>query len=170
MTLQQPVESLLDDLPWPKVRYKVVLTLTRAAEGCEPGSGQVLAELAAAALAAEGLLTAWAAEQVVLSMILDAEDDAGALAAGAAVARALGASRGASVSVERYDGNGPIGLLRALAQPNPRRTALDRRARAALQVRMMAVVVAVLALQERVSGGDEEAAETVGEVAEILEV
>ena len=109
MTLPQPVETLLPDVPRPKCRYKVVLTLTRSADGCEPGGDQVLAELAAAAVSAEGLLTAWAAELSVLSMVLDAEDDAEALGAGVAVVRALGGTRGASVSAERFPASEPIG-------------------------------------------------------------
>lgn len=85
------------------------MTLARAADGCAPAEDQVLAELAAAALCAEGLIGAWSGARAVLSMVLDAVDDAGALAAGVAVVRALGGSRGASVSAERVRIGEPVG-------------------------------------------------------------
>ena len=91
----------LFDLPRPLLRYQVTVTLTRDAAGCDPGQDHAVAELAVTALCAEGLLTAWSSGQSVLSMLLDAEDDAAALAAGTAVVRALGGSRGASVAAER---------------------------------------------------------------------
>lgn len=103
------MEDLLPDVPRPKCRYEVKVTLARAAEGCTPAEGQALAELAAAALCAEGLIGAWSGTQAVLSMVLDAVDDAAALAAGVAVVRALGGARGASVSAERAPIGGPAG-------------------------------------------------------------
>lgn len=109
MKLTQPVETLLPDVPRPQVRYEVKVTLVRAADSCAPPDDQVLAELAAAALCVDDLLTAWAADQAVLSMIVDAADDASALEAGTAVVRALGGTRGASVSAERFEGRWPIG-------------------------------------------------------------
>lgn len=103
------MDDLLPDVPRPVVRYQVKVTLVRAAEGCDPGEDRMLAELAASALSAEGLLGVWSATQTVLSLLLDAEDDASALAAGNAVVRALGGARGASVSVERARGGVPVG-------------------------------------------------------------
>lgn len=98
-------EILLFDIPRPLCRYQVTVTLKREADGCAPDEGQAIAELAVAAVCAEGLLTAWSSEQSVFSMLLDAEDDAAALAAGVAMVRAIGGSRGASVSAERM----PVG-------------------------------------------------------------
>lgn len=95
------MDDLLPDVPRPARRYEVKVTLVRDAEGCAPAEDQALAELAAAALCAEGLLGAWSGTQAVLSMMLDAQDDAAALDAGVAVVRALGGARGASVSAER---------------------------------------------------------------------
>ena len=94
----------LFDLPRPLLRYQVTVTLSREAAGCDPGQDHAVAELAVTALCAENLLTAWSSGQSVISMLLDAEDDASALAAGTAVVRALGGSRGASVSAERVQG------------------------------------------------------------------
>jgi hypothetical protein len=91
----------LFDLPRPPRRYEVRVTLNRDADGPAPGEDQRIAELAVAALCADGLIAAWAAEQAVLSMLLDVEDDAAALAAGVAMVRAVGGTRGASVSAER---------------------------------------------------------------------
>lgn len=95
------MDDLLPDVPRPGRRYEVKVTLARDADGCDPAEGQALAELAAAALCAEGLIGAWHGTQAVVSMVLDAEDDAAALDAGVAVVRALGGGRGASVSAER---------------------------------------------------------------------
>ncbi len=103
------MDDLLPDVPRPVVRYQVKVTLVRAAEGCDPGEDRALAELAAAALCAEGLLGVWSGTQAVLSMVLEAEDDASALAAGVAVVRALGGARGASVSAERARDRAPVG-------------------------------------------------------------
>jgi hypothetical protein len=53
--------TLLPDLPRPMRRYQVTVTLPRP-DGDEtllPPGGQAVVELAAAAVAAEGLLTAW---------------------------------------------------------------------------------------------------------------
>lgn len=98
----------LFDLPRPLLRYQVTVTLSREAAGCDPGQDHAAAELAVTALCAEGLLTAWSSGRSVISMLLDAEDDASALAAGTAVVRALGGSRGASVSAERVTAS-PVG-------------------------------------------------------------
>lgn len=88
--------------------YEVKVTLTREADGCAPAEDQAIAELAVTAVCAEGLLTAWSGAQAVFSMILEAEDDAAALAAGVALVRSLGGSRGASVSAERVRVPQPI--------------------------------------------------------------
>jgi hypothetical protein len=58
-------------------------------------------DMAAAAIAAEGLLTAWTCRQSVVSMIVDLPSMADALAAGAQMARVLGSGDGlASVTAQ----------------------------------------------------------------------
>jgi hypothetical protein len=65
-----------------------------------PG-GQAAVDMAAAAIAAEGLLTAWTCRQSVVSMIVDLPSMADALAAGARVAGVLGSGDGlASVTAQ----------------------------------------------------------------------
>ena len=57
--------------------------------------------MAAAAIAAEGLLTAWTCRQSVVSMIVDLPSMADALTAGAQMARVLGSGDGlASVTAQ----------------------------------------------------------------------
>jgi hypothetical protein len=57
--------------------------------------------MAVAAIAAEGLLTAWTCRQSVVSMIEDLPSTADALAAGAQMARVLGSGDGlASVTAQ----------------------------------------------------------------------
>ena len=58
---------------------------------------QVLAEAAAAAAGAADLMTAWTSALVVLSMTVEAQCEASALAAGRAVARALGGEAAAAL-------------------------------------------------------------------------
>jgi hypothetical protein len=62
-----------------------------------PPAAQVLAEAAAAAVAADDLMTAWAAGRTLLSMTVGSQCQADALSAGWAVARALGGTDGATV-------------------------------------------------------------------------
>jgi DNA-binding transcriptional regulator YhcF (GntR family) len=102
------VDNLMPDVPCPKRRYEVKVTVARAADGCASGEERTIAELAAAAVSAEGLLAAWAADLSVLTMLVEVDDDASALAAGVAVVRALGGTRGASVSAERAMAGRPI--------------------------------------------------------------
>ena len=52
--------------------------------------GQAIAELAAAAVVADGLVTAWTCTQSLVSMIVELPCTADALAAGVALARVLG--------------------------------------------------------------------------------
>jgi hypothetical protein len=53
--------TLLPEVPRPRRRYEVTVTLPRptGVEPLLPPVGQAAVELAAAAIAAEGLLTAW---------------------------------------------------------------------------------------------------------------
>ena len=93
----------LPEVPRPQRRYEVTVTLPRPAgvEAQLPSGGQVALELAAAAIAAEGLLTAWTCMQSVVSMIVDLPSMADALAAGAQMARVLGSGDGlASVTAQ----------------------------------------------------------------------
>jgi len=95
--------TLLPDLPYPMRRYQVTVTLSRPDrdEPVPQPIGQVLLELTAAAIAAEGLLTASAGTQSVVSMIVELPSVADALEAGVAVARVLHGGDGmASVTAE----------------------------------------------------------------------
>ena len=66
-----------------------------------PPAGQAAVELAAAAIAANGLLTAWSCTQTTVSMTVELPSVADALSAGVAVARVLGGGDGiASVTAE----------------------------------------------------------------------
>ena len=90
------------DAPRPLRRFTVTVTLPRA-DGenmLMPPGAQAAAERAAAAVAADGLLTAWTSARAVLSMVIEARCQADALTAGAAVVRALGGERGAAVKAE----------------------------------------------------------------------
>jgi hypothetical protein len=63
--------------------------------------GQAVIELTAAAILAEGLLTAWTCTKSVVSMVVELPSVAHALEAGVAVARALQSGDGiASVTAE----------------------------------------------------------------------
>ena len=84
-------------------RYRVTVALPRpAGDGALvlPGA-QVLAEAAAAVVAAEDLMTAWTAGTTLLSMTVGAQCRPDALSAGWAVARALGGTDGATVEAEQ---------------------------------------------------------------------
>ena len=87
------------DAPRPLRRFTVTVTLPRpdGEDVLMPPGAQAAAERAAAAVAADGLLTAWTSARAVLSMVIVAPCQADALTAGAAVARALVGERGAAV-------------------------------------------------------------------------
>jgi hypothetical protein len=84
-------------------RYRVTVALPRpAGDGAlVPRGAQVLAEAAAAAVAAEDLMTAWTAGTTLLSMTVRSQCRADALSAGWAIARALGGTDGATVEAEQ---------------------------------------------------------------------
>lgn len=96
------MDTLLPDVPRPPRRYQVTVTLPRpdGDDGPLLAVVQAIAELTAAAVAAQGLLTAWTSAQAVLSMVVEALCQADALAAGVEVVRALGGELGASVEAE----------------------------------------------------------------------
>ena len=83
-------------------RYRVTVALPRpAGDGAlVPPAAQVLADAAAAAVAAEDL-TAWTEGTTLLSMTVGAQCRPDALSAGWAVARALGGIGGATVEAEQ---------------------------------------------------------------------
>ena len=89
-------DTLLPDLPRPPRRYEVTVTVPRAddPDPALPPGGHAALNLAVAALSADGLLAAWTSSQTVVSMIVEADGRAGALAAGMAVAQALGGANG----------------------------------------------------------------------------
>jgi len=96
-------DTLFPDVALPLRRFEVTVTLPRDErdDALVPEGTQALAELAAAALSADGLVTAWTSHSAVLSMILEVPCAASALARGVAVVRALGGGGcGASVSAE----------------------------------------------------------------------
>ena len=79
----------------------VTLPRPTGVEALLPSGGQAAVDMAAAAIAAEGLLTAWTCRQSVVSMIVDLPSMADALAAGAQMARVLGSGDGlASVTAQ----------------------------------------------------------------------
>jgi hypothetical protein len=93
--------TLLPDVPYPPRRYQVTVTLPRSDDEDVLMSGGHVAELAAAAVVAEGLVTAWTCTQSVVSMIIESPTMADALAAGVALARVLGGGEGiASITAE----------------------------------------------------------------------
>ncbi len=95
--------TLLPDIPSPARRYLVTVMLRRSDgnEALLSAGGQAVAELAAAAVVAEGLVTAWTCTQSLVSMIVDLPCTADALSAGVALARVLGGGDGtASVTAE----------------------------------------------------------------------
>jgi hypothetical protein len=88
--------TLLPDLPSPMRRYHVTVTLPQADgdaddddEVLSPPGGRAVIQLTAAVIAADGLLTASACAQSVVSMIVELPSVADALQAGVAVARVL---------------------------------------------------------------------------------
>lgn len=94
---------LLPDVPSPPRRYLVTITLRRSDLDADLSSAgvQAVAELAAAAVVANGLVTAWTCTQSLVSMIVELPCTADALAAGVALAREVGAADGtASVTAE----------------------------------------------------------------------
>ena len=84
-------------------RYRVTVALPRpAGDGAlVPRGAQVLAEAAAAAVAAEDLITAWTAGKALLSMTVWSQCRPDALNAGCAVARMLGGMDSAAVKAEQ---------------------------------------------------------------------
>jgi hypothetical protein len=84
-------------------RYRVTVALLRPAGdgGLVPPDSQVVAEAAAAAVAAEDLMTAWTAGKTLLSMTVGSQSRSSALSAGWAVARALGGADDATVEAEQ---------------------------------------------------------------------
>ena len=94
-------ESLLPDVPRPPRRYKVTVTLTRTGdEILPPALSCGLAELAAAAVVADGLRLAGVDSATTLWLVVDLPCRADALSAGVAVARAMGGEGAASVQVD----------------------------------------------------------------------
>lgn len=94
--------TLLPDVPFPLRRFLVTVTLRRSdGDDALLLGGQAVAELAAAAIVADGLVTAWTCAQSLVSMVVELPCTADALAAGVALARVLGGSDGtASVTAE----------------------------------------------------------------------
>jgi hypothetical protein len=84
-------------------RYRVTVALPRpAGDGAlVPPAAQGLAEAAAAAVAAEDLMTAWTAGTTLLSMTVRSQCSPDALSAGRAVARALGGTDSSTVEAEQ---------------------------------------------------------------------
>jgi hypothetical protein len=83
--------------------YRMTVALPRpAGDGAlVPPAAQVLAEAAAAASAAEDLMTAWTAGTTLLSMTVGSQCRPDALSAGWAVARALGGADDATMDAEQ---------------------------------------------------------------------
>ena len=73
--------TLLPDLPGSKRRYEVTVTLPRpdGNEALVPPKSQAVIELAAAAILAEGLLTAWTCTNSVVSIVMELPSVADAL-------------------------------------------------------------------------------------------
>jgi hypothetical protein len=100
--------TLLPDIPCPMRRYLVTVMMRRSdgddallSAGELSAGGQAFAELAAAAVVADGLVTAWSCTQSLVSMVVELPCTADALAAGVALARVLGGGDGTvSVSAE----------------------------------------------------------------------
>jgi hypothetical protein len=89
----------------------VTVTLPRSDEDDALLSGGQVAELAAAAVVAEGLVTAWTCTQSVVSLIVESPTMADALAAGVALARVIGGGDGfASITAEPVASRFPIPL------------------------------------------------------------
>lgn len=70
-----------------------------------PLEGQVVIELTAAAILAEGLLKAWTCTKSVVSMVVELPSVADALEAGVAVARVLQNGDGTGCAVKASDSN-----------------------------------------------------------------
>jgi hypothetical protein len=80
--------------------YRVTVALPPGNDALLPPDAQVLAEAAAAAVGADGLMAAWTSAKALLSMEFVSACRADALSAGWAVARALGGGLGTSVEAE----------------------------------------------------------------------
>ena len=95
--------TLLPDVPYPLRRYLVTVTLRRSDsdDALLSAGGQAVAELTAAAIVADGLVTAWTCTQSIVSMVVELPCTADALAAGVGLARVLGGADAiASVTAE----------------------------------------------------------------------
>jgi hypothetical protein len=66
-------EYTVHEVPHPRRTHEVTVTLPRptGVEALLPPGGQAAVDMAAAAIAAEGLLTAWTCRQSMVSMIMD---------------------------------------------------------------------------------------------------
>lgn len=95
------LSPLFLDLPVTGRPWQVTVSFTRPPDEDQlvPPRGRDMAELAAAAVSAKGLMTAFRADRTVLVMTVEAASEAEALAAGTSVVRAIGHGRGASVAV-----------------------------------------------------------------------
>ena len=100
--------TLLPDLPRPSRRYEVTVIVPRRPDGdCEeeslPPGGHAMLQLAAAALAGEGVVSAWTCSRTIVAMLVDAVCWGDALDAGVAVARSLSGGDGAvTVTAEPF--------------------------------------------------------------------
>jgi hypothetical protein len=104
--------------------YRVTVALPRPSGNrvLLPPDAHALAEAAAAAVGAVGLMTAWTSAKVLLSMTVKVPREADALSAGRAVARTLGGAHGASVEAEPVPRRGAVsGGLSPLRPPAVKR-------------------------------------------------
>jgi hypothetical protein len=86
------MDSLLPDVPVPWRRFSVLVTVPR-----ESPDGPLVPH---ALPGTEGVIAVWAAERVLVGVTVDAADEAGAVAAGRAVAaRLLGSAAGMTAEV-----------------------------------------------------------------------
>lgn len=97
-------DGLFPELPRSPRRYEVTVTVPRAGsdedDALVPPGGQEVLQLAAAAVAAQGVLSAFTKHKTVLSMVLEAASGGDALAAGVAVARVLDSGGALAVTAE----------------------------------------------------------------------
>jgi hypothetical protein len=99
-----------DDIPQVAALFRVTVEISRPASeddlvqsgGLVPPGGQATVELAAVLMVARDVITAWMAQQTVISIIVSATSREAAEDEGWKVARALGAGPRAEVSVEPW--------------------------------------------------------------------
>jgi hypothetical protein len=95
--------ALPPDVSGPR-RYAVTVAVPRTGDWDDallPPDGHAMLQLAAAAVAADGLVSAWTCSQTVVSMVVNAPGKRDAVNAGAAVASVLDGGDGAvSVTAE----------------------------------------------------------------------